>query len=171
MVSIFRDDLDNFGHQFHPFPFPKNLSRGTPDFCSQPQLFLLGWLSRFRDFLNRLMCTIAVRKPSIPQLTIPNGGDGHRWAIKIVVLGTQIIPFSGVAVWNPFKHLIFDDIYVIVCRFDLVYEILVTVGIPILDKRVFAKIRYVFWEPAVPRSSIRYLDGWRLDHLENTTFT
>ena len=51
------------------------------------------------------------------------------------------------------------------------YEILVTVGIPILDKRVFAKIRYVFWELAVPRSSIRYLDGWRLDHLENTTFT
>ena len=51
------------------------------------------------------------------------------------------------------------------------YEILVTVGIPILDKRVFAKIRYVFWEPAVPRSSIRYLDGWRLDHLENTTVT
>jgi hypothetical protein len=116
MVSIFRDDLDNFGHQFHPFPFPKNLSRGTPDFCSQPQLFLLGWLARFRDFLNRLMCTIAVRKPSIPQLTIPNGGDGHRWAIKIVVLGTQIIPFSGVAVWNPFKQFQTSNIWWYLCN-------------------------------------------------------
>ena len=102
------------------------------------------------------------------------GGMGTDGPSKLWFWEPKLSHFQGSqfeTLSNNFKHLIFDDIYVIVYRLDLVYEILVTVGIPILDKRVFAKIRYVFWEPAVPRSSIRYLDGWRLDHLENTTFT